>query len=119
MKHRESDELITFFDYVRRLENRDPRFKSIYHIANERKTTPRAGYRLKQKGVRAGVPDVCVPIPTKQYSGLYIEFKIKPNKLTEHQTAMCTLLHGLGYCVRVAWSSTEAIQILKDYLEIP
>ena len=116
MKYREDAELCAFFDYVRLLENKDPRYKTIFHVANERRTSPQAGARLKKKGVRSGIPDVIVPIPSKSYHALFIEFKVKPNKLSDNQKHMCEALHAQGYCVRIAYSSTEAITILKDYL---
>ncbi|CAB4203012.1 VRR-NUC domain containing protein [uncultured Caudovirales phage] len=114
---KEDSELIKFFDWVSWQEKIDPRFKAIYHIANERKTSWIGGKILKSKGVRSGVPDVCVPIPTKSYPGLYIEFKVKPNKLTSNQSDYCQLLHAMGYAVRIAWSGEEALGIVKSYLK--
>ena len=113
---KEDSELISFFDYVRLRENQDARLKTIYHIANERKSSPQAGARMKRKGVRRGIPDVCVPIATKEYSGLYLEFKVKPNKLTKEQKEMCFRLIGQGCSVKVVWSASEAIKILEEYL---
>lgn len=116
--YKEDAELVKFFDWVKWHENHDPRLKTIFHVANERRTSPQAGLRLKQKGVRTGIPDICVPIPRKGFHALYIELKIKPNKLTESQETMLKLLYDLGHCARVAWSGDEAIDILKSYLEL-
>lgn len=114
--NREDNELVKFFDWVRLHEERDPRLKSIYHVGNERKTSPRQGAWLKRKGVRAGIPDVVVPIPMGSDAALYVELKIKPNKLSDAQGEMCTLLHCNGNRVRVAWSGDELIKIVTDYL---
>lgn len=114
--NREDSELILFFDYVRIAEKEDPRLAAIYHVANERKTSPQAGRYLKRKGVKSGVPDICVPIPHGPKPGLYIELKIAPNKLTDNQHAFCTLLHTFGYNVKVAFSGEQAWKIVQEYL---
>ena len=53
------------------------------HVGNERKTSPRAGARLKKKGVKSGVPDILIFEPKGKYNGLAIELKTGKNKLTE------------------------------------
>ena len=40
------------------------------HVGNERKTSPRAGARLKKKGVKSGVPDILIFEPRGKYHGL-------------------------------------------------
>lgn len=113
---REDDELITLVEWINWQANKDPRFSLIYHVANERKTSWAAGKRLKAKGVRRGVPDICVPIPSGDYHGLYIEMKIKPNSLTPEQVLFCTGLREQRYAVYIAWSAAEAIDIIRGYL---
>jgi len=115
----EDSELINFFDWVRVQEKFDNRLSVIYHVANERKTSQRQGRIFKQKGVRSGVPDVCVPIPSGMYPGLYIEFKIKPNTLSDNQRKFIQTLISIGYLVTIAWSAKEAIQIVREYLNEP
>ena len=116
MKFREDAELTAFFDFIRIKEASDPRLSVVFHVANERRVSPQAGRRLKKKGVKPGVPDVFVPIPSRNYHGMFIEFKIKPNKLTDIQINFGQQLVRHGYLVCVAYSSTEAIKILEDYL---
>jgi len=115
----EDSELIKFFDWVRINEKFDPRLVCIYHIANERRTSMHKGKIFKQKGVRSGVPDVCVPIPSGMYPGLYIEFKVRPNSLSDAQKAFIKALLKIGHLVVVAWSADEAIQIVREYLDEP
>lgn len=117
VKRREDCELIKFFDWVSWQEKINPTYSLIYHIENERKCSQFAGKIRKQKGVRKGVPDVCVAVPRGEFHGMYVELKIKPNKLSPDQRAMMTLLHGQGYCVRVAWSGDELINLVKEYLK--
>lgn len=52
-----------------------PDLKLIYHVPNERQCTPQQGKALKMMGVKAGVPDLCLPVARGGYHGLYIEMK--------------------------------------------
>lgn len=115
----EDSELIKFFDWVRINEKFDSRFTAIYHVANERRTSMHKGKIFKQKGVRSGVPDVCVPIPSGMYPGLYIEFKVRPNQLSDSQKSFIKTLLQIGHLVVVAWSAEEAITIVREYLNEP
>jgi len=115
--NKEDAELIAFFDWVRWQQIRNPMLAVIHHVQNEGKTTLAQGARNKAKGKRAGVPDITVPIPNGKFHGLYIELKTTSGKISAAQKEFITLLHGLGYCVRVAFSSLGAIDILKDYLK--
>ena len=115
-KRSEDLELIKFFEWVDWHAKVDNRLEAIYHVANERSTSWASGKILKQKGVRSGIPDVFCAIPSHGSHGLFIEFKIAPNKLTANQERFFKLFYSLGYTTKVAWSGDEAIQILKEYL---
>ena len=52
-----------------------PDLKLLYHVPNERQCTPQQGKMLKMMGVKAGVPDLCLPVARGGYHGLYIEMK--------------------------------------------
>jgi len=116
---KEDSELIKFFNWVQINEKFDPRLSTIYHIANERRTSHHQGKIFKQKGVRPGIPDVHVPIPSGMYPGLYIEFKVRPGTLSEPQKKMIKTLLNIGHLVVVAWSAQEAIDIVCEYLSEP
>lgn len=47
----------------------------LYHIANERKCSPKQGARLKRMGVRSGVSDYHLPIARGVYHSLWVELK--------------------------------------------
>jgi hypothetical protein len=73
--------------------------------------------RLKAEGVKAGVPDICLPFPARGYHGLYIEMKAGKNKATPEQVDYLEWLTGCGYLALVANGFDEARAILCDYLE--
>lgn len=43
------------------------------------------GAVLKAAGLKSGVPDICLPVPSNGFHGLYIELKFGANKATEKQ----------------------------------
>ena len=70
---------------------------------------------LKRGGVKAGVPDLCIPVPKKHYHGLYIELKKTKGKLSEHQQCWLDKLSKNGYCAVVAYGYSEAQRIIEEY----
>lgn len=107
---------MAFFDWVRWQEKKNPLLKTIFHVENERKCTPAQGARRKRKGVRAGIPDIIVPIPRGKYCGLVIELKTKNGKISKEQKEMLTLYEQLGHCIAILYSAEEAITFLKWYI---
>lgn len=86
------------------------------HPANERKTSPQAGARLKRKGVKSGVPDVMIYTPNRVYSGLAIELKTGKNKATDNQQRW---LDELGMCdwqTAVCYSFDDAKAVIDKYM---
>lgn len=114
----EEREQTLFFDYCRAkaLGSRHPAYTLSFHIGNERKASIQRRMAMKRAGVRKGVPDICVPVPNDKYSALYIEMKVKPNKLSPEQAEFLRHLNGCGNYAVVAWSGNEAIDILEAYL---
>lgn len=94
------------------------------HIANERKTSPQRGSKLKRMGVKKGMPDVMVYKHSGDhtgvnFSGLAIELKIKPNRPTKEQEAVLAQLFSNGWFTSVCYSFDEAKEIIDTYLSIP
>lgn len=112
--HPEQSEQIAIFDWVK-LKKLDG---IIFHIANERRTSPQQGVMLKRMGVKAGVPDIFVARGCHNYLGCWIELKIAPNKPTPLQLKFIDAMREEGYCCHIAWSAEEAIQQIADYLGI-
>ncbi len=71
---------------------------------------------LKAEGVKAGVSDLFLAIPMGAFHGLWIEMKIKPNKVTDSQVAWITRMASVGYAAIVCWSCDEAREAIISYL---
>ena len=89
----------------------------LYAIPNGGKRNKKEAYFLKKTGVKAGVPDLCVPVARKGYHGLYIEMKYKKNKPTDNQLEWIRTLTDNGYLAKVCVGAKEAIKLLNWYFE--
>lgn len=52
-----------------------PELEMLYHIPNGGLRSKTEAARFKAAGVKAGVPDICLPVARGEYHGLYIELK--------------------------------------------
>lgn len=71
---------------------------------------------MKREGLRAGVVDICLPIPRGGFCGLYAECKIKPNRLTPDQAAFLRAMEIVGHYTSVWWTFDQAVQELHAYV---
>ncbi len=86
------------------------------HPANERKTSPQAGARLKRKGVKSGVPDVMIYTPNQVYAGLAIELKTGRNKPTDKQQQWLDDLSMSGWQTAVCYTFDAAKAEIDNYM---
>jgi hypothetical protein len=75
-----------------------------------------AGF-MKAAGVRAGVPDIFLPVARWGKHGLWIELKVGNNKPRKNQNEWLEMLAHLGYAAIVAYSWMEAKNYIIQYLE--
>lgn len=107
-----------FFDYCRTMATvkASPAYQLAFHIGNERKASIQRRMAMKRAGVRKGVPDICVPVANTKYNCLFIEMKVKPNKVSPEQAQFLKQLNEVGCYAAVAWSGDQAIEILEKYI---
>lgn len=74
------------------------------------------GARLKQEGMKKGMPDVCLPVRRGPYGALYIEMKDAGKKPDKDQVACHELLTRLENRVVVCYSWHEAADEITAYL---
>jgi hypothetical protein len=74
--------------------------------------------KLKQMGVKSGIPD-CLILDSKHgYAGLAIELKVGYNKPSEHQLAVLDKLVERNWMVVVSWSLEEVVAAVDWYYGI-
>lgn len=75
--------------------------------------------KFKRCGVMPGVPDICVPIPSGSYHGLYLELKrVKGGKVSDNQKYWLEFLREKAYYAEVAAGFDEAKEIILYYLSL-
>lgn len=75
--------------------------------------------KLKAEGVRAGVPDVFLPVARGVHHGLFIEMKAAGGRVRPVQRVWIGALQAHGYAVVVAYSAAEAEREIEKYLSLP
>ena len=118
MKHIESEQQQALFQWVEYNKAKFEELKLLYHIPNGGKRNVREAARLKQEGVRAGVPDIHLPIAKGMYMGLWIEMKAPGGKLTGNQKAWKRQLETWGHKVIVCYGWEQAKNEILGYLEV-
>ena len=114
---KESDEQIALFEWAALQQRRYPELELLYHIPNGGHRHKTTAMRLKAEGVKAGVPDLCLPVPKSIYAGLYIELKAGKNKTTTNQNKWLKTLAQNGYYTIVCNGWQSAADIILRYLK--
>jgi hypothetical protein len=88
----------------------------LYAIPNDGIRTPQQGARFKRRGLRPGMPDICLPYPANGFHALYIELKTKIGKPTHEQLNCIAKLQAAGNCATIAYGWEDAWQQIENYL---
>lgn len=114
----EAQEQRFLFQWAGYAEQQYPELKLLHHIPNGGKRDVRTAANLKKEGVKAGVPDICLPVARGQYHGLYIELKTVKGKVQKNQKEWLNALNSEGYATKVCYGWLEAKEAIEKYLEL-
>ena len=112
----EHDEQVKLFQWARMSEGRWPELALLFAIPNGGKRHIAVARKLKAEGVKAGVPDICLPVARGPWHALYIELKHKDNKATEGQNWWVWALANEGNRAEVAYEFEGAKALIEEYL---
>lgn len=113
----EAAEQMLVFQWAEWMRGKWPELERLYHCPNGGSRNPVEAARLKAQGVKAGVPDLFLPVPRGGYHGLYIEMKRqKGGRVSDDQKDWIAFLTAQGYRTAVCKGAEEAIDELKSYL---
>lgn len=93
-----------------------PELEFLHHIPNGGKRDKITAVALKRQGVKAGVPDIHLPVPRQGFNGLYIELKAGDNKTTVNQQKWLKFLNEQGYKAVVCHGWQAAAETIENYL---
>jgi hypothetical protein len=117
----EHEEQTALFAWAKVEARRDPRLELLHAIPNGMAVSSIAeASRAKRTGRKAGVPDLCLPVPANGYHGLYIELKRTggtPCDVKPEQSRWLAALNGHGYRAVVAYGWEDAMNYIQQYLE--
>jgi hypothetical protein len=91
----------------------------VFHIPNQRQTSPQHGAMLKRMGVWAGCADLFFPRSNHFKKGLFIELKTLKGRPTEKQIAFLEAMEREGYSTQICYGSKEAIETIKAFYALP
>lgn len=109
-EHWEQVQLFAWAAYHRELD-------LMYAIPNGGKRDIRVALKLKEEGVKPGVPDICLPLPRGGKHGLYIELKRrKHGRVSPEQLEWLDALMRQGYECAVCCGWEAARDVIERYL---
>lgn len=117
MKEKEHEIQAAFFDYCIIRAQGDNRYRSIFAVPNAGLRSPAAANYYKREGLRPGVPDIFVAVPSQGYSGLFIEMKRPKETVSAEQREWLDRLSGYGYLCAVARSTRAAMKLVENYFK--
>ena len=72
--------------------------------------------KLKREGVKSGVPDLCLPVARKGFTGLWVEMKKPGGTTSPAQAHWLAALAMHGHKTALCTSMESARDVLLDYL---
>lgn len=93
----------------------------IYHVPNGGHRVKAVAAKLKAQGVKAGIPDLVLPMARGGYFGLYLEFKATPPydaAISASQHERIRKLSDQGYLAIVCRGHFDAMEQIRAYLRL-
>jgi len=116
MKASEHQEQVALFRWAEYATSAFPELNLLYAIPNGGYRHKAVAARLKAEGVKAGVPDVCLPVARGGWHGLYIEMKTERGRASKTQMQWLSALREEGYKVAICRGWETARGLIEDYL---
>ena len=117
MNNREHQEQVAVFQWAGIMRKKHPELDLLYAVPNAGKRTPRQGAYMKAEGMKAGVPDIVLPVARGGFNSLYIELKIAKGRATDNQLAFLDKLTAENNLAVICIGADAAIRQIETYLE--
>ena len=115
----ESAEQRALFEWAALREGKWPELSLLHHIPNGGSRNKAEAARLKLEGVKAGVPDIHLPVARGPYHSLYIEMKrVKGGRVSPAQKLFMRKAEAYGNKCVVCRGFDEAVKAITDYMEL-
>lgn len=113
----EHEEQVAVINWCEALSVVDPRLGLIFAVPNGSNKSIAAAVRLKAEGLKAGVPDLLLPIVVPGYGGLFIEMKkTRGAVVKDNQREWAARLINAGYAHRFCYGAAAAKEAIMEYV---
>lgn len=113
----EDSEQAALFEWAQYAAGKHPELALMFAIPNGSFRHIKTAVALKRTGVKAGVPDICLPAARGGYHALYIELKRrKGGTVSANQKIWMNALKKQGYACHVCKGWEEARDTIINYL---
>ena len=116
----ESDEQIALMEWAAWMSKKHPELNYLLCIPNGEFRHKKTAATLKRMGVKAGFPDMILPVSRHGYNSLAIELKRRKeakSQTSPEQKAWIEYLNKQGWYAVVCYGAEDAIQKLEWYLK--
>lgn len=93
-----------------------PEWQLMFAIPNGGKRNMGTALKMKATGLKAGIPDIFLPVARIPYNGLFIEMKSPKGHVQKNQKEWHSSLRLQGYRVEVCYGADRAIHTINEYL---
>jgi hypothetical protein len=112
----EHEEQSVLIQWATLAQPNQPELGLLFAIPNGGHRLPSVAMAMKREGVKAGIPDLMLPVARCGYHGLFVEMKAESGSLAPEQRRWRDLLISQGYGHAVCYGFDAARQTLVDYL---
>ena len=114
----EDAEPMALFRWAELQAGKYPELRLLFHIPNGGSRGKAEAGRFRAMGVKAGVPDLFLPVARQGMHGLFIELKRqKGSRVSKEQQTWGTALYKQGYAAHVCYGWEDAMRVILRYLE--
>lgn len=113
----EHEHQAALFRWARLASGARPELALMFAVPNGGARTARTGAMLKAEGVKAGVPDIFLPVPRDNWHGLFIELKTAKGCASAVQREWIARLQEQGYRAEVCRGWNTARELIEEYLQ--
>lgn len=115
---KEEQEQIIIFEWASMMSSKYPELEYLNASLNGLRLTIGQAVKAKRLGMKKGFPDINLPVLRRGKTSLYIELKVDKNKPSTEQIKWNKFLNDHGHLAVFCWGSVEAIEVIKNYLDI-
>jgi len=116
-RQEEHNAQVALFQWAAIERRKWPELALLFAVPNGSNKSMAQAVKFKREGLKAGVPDVWLPVPRGKFNGLIIEMKKeKGGTLSQEQRWWIDRLSERGYWVEVCRGLDAAIKTIEGYL---